>query len=570
MSFLVVTITDTTLVTNHVSSKAQIVGRPIQADPGSEESILMIQDWIRECNESHSKCHRPTKTMLPSRVIDVGSSDGLSEPRLVISNGRFGQYIALTHVWGGLVPVRTIKGNLAQHLFQLPLSSLPPNFRDAVIITRKLGLQYLWIDALCIIQDSTEDWEIECTRMGNIYRNSALTIAAVDAENSNVGFLNERPRLISNSQSCKLPCIGSWGGANIEAIQRDPLEFLDKNSPLTFRAWCIQEKLLCPRILYFGTKQTYWDCNTLSHLEAYGNAPPNNELYSGLDFGKAGYTQMVDQLRTKTTYGSDRVWIRFVHEYSSRNLTKLEDKLPALSGLASDFQKITGFTYLAGVWKEDLHQDLIWVVEQPQCKPKLPPGETVLPYIAPSWSWASHIGPVNFIGPITDMDAQVVAADITLAGLDPFGRVTSGYLRIRGRAKCATLKYQRKSGIPDITYISHEQSLYDPRTELEIGRCSLDYVEYSVSASPSSCSNSIDIPEREVFCFALSRHAMNPTIFRSTIMVLERVVTAMPLKDEASEWRRIGMGYIQYHTSNEAFRGADWFADVQDREMCII
>ena len=535
----------------------------------------MIQDWMQECNTSHSKCHWPANTRLPSRVIDVGPSDELSEPHLILSDGRIGQYVALSHVWGGLVPVRTLKENLATHLSRLPLSSLPPSFRDAVIITRRLGIRYLWIDALCIIQDSTQDWEVECARMGDIYRNSMLTIAAVDAENSRVGFLNKRPSSISNPLSCKLPCLGASGctGSHIEALQRDPLDSLDKSSPLTFRAWCIQEKLLCPRILYFGTKQTYWDCNTLSHLEAYGSAPPNNELYSGLDFGKAGYAQMIENLRANPTYPYDKVWVRFITEYSSRNLTKLEDKLPALSGLASDFQKITKFTYLAGVWKENLHQDLGWTVEQPICQPSLPVGEISMPYIAPTWSWASHVGPINIRGSNADMDAQVITANTTIAGLDPFGRITSGYLRIRGRAKIAIMRYQERSEIPDITYISHGQSIYDPQTEVEVGRCSLDYVEYSASGPPLGpsllrlSSDPTGRPRKEIFCFALTRDAMSPTVFRSTILVLERVITTEP---EVIEWRRIGIGYVQYHPSDEASRGKDWFANVQDQEVVII
>lgn len=564
--------TDATLATSHSPSGAQIIGRPIQSDPGSEESISMIQDWVQECNASHSSCYQDVETKLPTRVIDVGPSDKLFEPRLITSDGRSGQYVALTHVWGGLVPVRTLIENLAKHMSRLPLSSLPPNFRDAVIITRRLGMRYLWIDALCIIQDSIQDWEVECARMGDIYKSSTLTIAAVDAENSRTGFLNTRLSSISNPPSCQLPCLGSSGckGARIEALRRDPQNSLDKNSPLSLRAWCMQEKLLCPRILYFGKKQTYWDCNTLSHLEAYGSAPPENKLYSGLDFGKASYNVEINRLRKKMKYPDYRLWIRFIHEYSERNLTKLEDKLPALSGLAADFQKLTGFTYLAGVWKEDLHQGLTWAVEQPQRQPS---GQPNIPYIAPSWSWASHVGPVNFTHPIEYMDAEVQDARTTLAGLDPFGRVTSGYLQIRGRAKFAIVRYQEKSEIPDFTFVNHlRQSLFDAETGQEIGRCSFDYVDHAVfqtrDALMPSFSDEIDKLQKKVFCLALVRQAMSPTVFRSTIMVLERDKTTIASFE--GKWNRIGIGYMQYPTSIEGLRGKDWFADLQDQELLIV
>lgn len=172
------------------SFEAEIVGRPIQSDPMSNESICMIQGWIQECDTSHPKCHQHSNGKLPTRLIDVGSADESTQPRLVNSDGRSGHYVALTHVWGGLVPVRTLKESLVKYMCKLPLPFLPSNFTDAITITRRLGIQYLWIDALCIIQDSTQDWEAECANMGDTYRNSVLTIAAVDAESSKVGFLN--------------------------------------------------------------------------------------------------------------------------------------------------------------------------------------------------------------------------------------------------------------------------------------------------------------------------------------------------------------------------------------------
>lgn len=549
------------------SWKAQIVGRPIQSDPGSDECISMIRDWIQECNNSHPRCHQHTSRNLPARLIDVGSADELSEPRLVNSDGRQGYYVALTHVWGGLVPVRTLKENIAKFMCQIPFLLLPTNFKDAITITRRLGIQYLWIDALCIIQDSIRDWEAECAKMGDTYRNSVLTIAAVDAESSKIGFLKRRPPSVSNPPSCQLPCQASWGceDVQVKAVQRDPLGDLDENTPLVSRAWCMQEKLLSSRMLYFGAKQTYWDCNTTSHFEAYGSAPlPGYTVQSGLYYGKVNYTQSMDKLRAEMRYSHYGVWIRVVNEYSSRNLSKLEDKLPALSGLASDFHEITGFTYLAGIWKEDIHQGLTWAIDKPQHQ--LPEK----PYIAPSWSWASHVGGVSFTSPIGEMDARIQDTGISLAGLDPFGRVTSGFLRLCGRAKKAVVKYQETSEIPSFTYIDHRQSLYDTETGQEIGRCSFDYAGSAVSETFAGITpffENIGKSEKIVVCFALTRHAMDSG-FRSSVMILESVKsTAM---STANEWRRIGMACVQYPKSVEGLRGQDWFANVQDQELVIV
>ena len=563
---------DSQLPKKHSSSIARIVGRQIESNPASEQSIFQVREWIHECTTVHAKCSKLLDKPLPTRVIDVGPANSSSEPSLLLSEGLLGQYVALSHVWGGLVPVRTLKKNLSNHLMQLPLSCLPASFRDAVIITRRLGFRYLWIDALCIIQDSEEDWEIECARMGDIYRNSTITIAAVDAVNSRAGFLNERSSLISSPPSCKFPRIdlGDGFGIDIKAVQRDPVEYLDKLSPLTFRAWCIQEKLLSPRMLYYGSRQTYWDCNTLTHLEAYGCAPPANELYGGLDFGKAGYSQDFNRMRLlpKEKRGSDRIWMRFVHEYSSRSLTVLDDKLPALSGLAQEIHNVTGFHYLAGLWKEDLSQCLLWSVEDPDANKYQ---TQTVPYTAPSWSWASYHAPVQYRGPPNRFELQILEAETSLAGPDPFGKISSGYLCVRGRIKQALVRYQETSTLPDITYRSHCQSLFCPMTNQEIGRASFDYSVSLVPPAPSSSplnsttTHSSHV-QSKVLCLALERSAMQFEVFRSTVMLIQPVECK---EEDGRKYQRVGMAYVQNRGQNGQM-GQDWFVDSVEQTIVII
>jgi Heterokaryon incompatibility protein (HET) len=120
---------------------------------------------------------------LPTRVIDVGLPEASTEPRLIISNGRDGAYITLSHCWGvpdpSKPPLLTTAANLSAMIKEIPLESMPLNYRDAVVTTRKLSFRYLWIDSLCIIQDSVEDWEAESAKMGEVYQNAQLTIAAL-------------------------------------------------------------------------------------------------------------------------------------------------------------------------------------------------------------------------------------------------------------------------------------------------------------------------------------------------------------------------------------------------------
>jgi hypothetical protein len=110
------------------------------------------------------------------------------------SKGEKGRYLALSHCWGVSTineRLTTTLATLEIRLKSIPMSLMPANFYDATIITRKLGYRYLWIDSLCIIQDSTEDWETESQNMGNIYMNASLTIAAGAAKDSDGGMLRD-------------------------------------------------------------------------------------------------------------------------------------------------------------------------------------------------------------------------------------------------------------------------------------------------------------------------------------------------------------------------------------------
>ena len=537
------------LLTGHDSYTTTIIGRHIDPNPASEATMHLAKCWLDECSKSHPLCSRQSNTLLPKRVIDVGPPDGTREPRLFVTEGRCGEYATLTHVWGGILPLRTVTGNLGQHLNELPVSSLPATFRDAVLTTRCLGLSYLWIDALCILQDNTNDWQIEASKMPSIYKNSIITIAAVDAANSTVGFLNERSTAIP---SCQLPCPQSerCAGGFTEIAQREPADLLDKESPLSFRGWCMQEKLLSPAVLYFGNKQTYWDCNTLAHLEAYGTAPPRNLLYGGLDYGKAGFGDLFRALSRQKT-SKYETWYRVVHEYSVRNLGRVSDTLPALSGLAHEFHDRTGYTYVAGLWQESLQQDLLWGVETFTEVGQMP--ET---YVAPSWSWASHHGPVNFFAGTQGLNISTLRAETLLASTDPFGQVTGGYLRIAGKTQRVLVRYNETSQISDLTYTSSNQSLYSTSTGQEIGRCSFDERSYLVRAGSVHESGI----ETEVTCL--------PIQYRNRVQYIVMILKPTDSgKDD--EYRRIGLGTIQLR-QGDSLLSQDVFDDAVERDIVIV
>lgn len=136
--------------------------------PALDSSCLRIRDWLGECRTTHEHCKDTEIALLPTRVIDVGTA--CVEPRLYVSGeNERASYFALSHCWGPPDPnirkLVTTRSNLKQHCVEIPLDSLPKTFYDAVKVTRSLGIRFLWIDSLCVIQGDKDDWEKEASKM---------------------------------------------------------------------------------------------------------------------------------------------------------------------------------------------------------------------------------------------------------------------------------------------------------------------------------------------------------------------------------------------------------------------
>jgi hypothetical protein len=163
----------------------------INENPDGPELFALASSWLSTCTQSHAACDTTSgESFLPSRLIDIGPNDG-SDPRLINTNGGIdisdNRYFALSHCWGTLlgreVP-KTTRAVLEEHKKKISLQDLSKTFRDAIVITRRLGLRYIWIDSLCIVQDDPQEFEVECGRMGLIYARSYCTIS-VSCHNRN-------------------------------------------------------------------------------------------------------------------------------------------------------------------------------------------------------------------------------------------------------------------------------------------------------------------------------------------------------------------------------------------------
>lgn len=169
-------------------------GRTISSSFKEGRCFNLAQKWLHSCLHEHQPlCTTPDHIILPTRLLYIGVDRGTTLRLVCISNHFFERkYAALSHCWGALATFTTTISNLATHQDNIDFMYLPRSFQDAVTVTRIMGLEYLWIDSLCIIQDSEDDWAAESARMGQVFQNATFTIAADSAKNSHEGFLHPR------------------------------------------------------------------------------------------------------------------------------------------------------------------------------------------------------------------------------------------------------------------------------------------------------------------------------------------------------------------------------------------
>lgn len=438
-------------------------------DTASEDSFAKAQHWIRACLTNHALCGKDEPSPLPTRILDLGANESGGEPgqvRLLESSGQNERYISLSHSWGGEQPLITTTATLQERKAGIPFSLLPATFQDAVRITRRLGIRYLWIDSLCIIQDSPEDWQLEASRMAGIYRNAWLTVSATASSSPSSGcFRHDQamvaqtpdddgdddhlailfPEAVKLRQDLRLSLRFADAHPDFSPFY-DPKR--DKAFPLLSRAWAYQERLLAPRVLHFGAQEVFWECmqdldcecgamkwTATKHMGSYasrntaGQLPPKISHYAALHIGTAQKSKVSDLKRKEKLLSR---WQEMVEEYTRRSLTFATDRLPAFSGVAAEMVEALRMRYRAGQWVETLPVGLLWERSDPTGITRLMTND-LRP--APSWSWASVDAPVRFLIPLTgsypEYAIPTVYAEILEVCCVPLGTDERGQVRAK-------------------------------------------------------------------------------------------------------------------------------------------
>ncbi|KAI0468076.1 heterokaryon incompatibility protein-domain-containing protein [Xylaria cf. heliscus] len=378
------------------------LGTAVCNNPISVSTIGIAKDWLENCALNHEPCRMKVGTAdMPTRFLDVNDKRNSSKVFLRESTDDADRrYVALSHCWGTSRPLCLTSTTLETLKQGISIQTLPNTFQDAVTVVRTLGVRYLWIDSLCIVQDDAEDWRKEAGRMAGVYRNAHLVLSASRAGSDEEGFLSTRLRrdhVTFTLQNRNIPLIlkllppspsGEVSGLDIHIVT---------DEPLSRRAWCLQERYLARRILHYGTQQMIWECGEHRAAEEGDfalvvedqlgrirrSATSLTTVFNSRKREVEGVTEVPDHRHTE--------WYAMIEDYTSRDITKDSDRLPALLGLRVALESQIDDIYLAGIWLKGLLEGLTWCAASSD-KPLVRPDGPAIP----SWTWASVKGPVRF------------------------------------------------------------------------------------------------------------------------------------------------------------------------------
>lgn len=450
---------------------------------------------LQTCLTEHEECEKPNPNQLPTRLLLL---DDKSEDRIFVHECKpeeRGKYVALSYCWGTTPQVKLLKDNYNDFVTTgIEVRTLPKTIKDSILATRKLGLRYLWIDSLCIIQDSSDDKDKEIVGMANIYKNATITISAAAATDCGQGFLEDRSLVQQRlDASLYLPFKSSDPETRtaIDWVYLCPDPHIGhkvkrfSEEPISSRAWTYQETTLAPRLVIFGSGPPQWHCKgrwEISGLDMHPRNLPSQEcttttmkitVQDGCIVPEETLKHVERPREPLDDIGLWLKWFPSLENYSRRALSFRADKLLALSALATEQQRRQNGTYVAGLWSESLPRSLLWrrwskcgedevldsVVMEADPKldvnllewlrrrlfdssafPTSQPGPLARShsYIAPTWSPMSSTVPIQFEAGAIQEDNEFHTSLVEIHNrhvdlttkLNPYGQLNFAYLDV--------------------------------------------------------------------------------------------------------------------------------------------
>ncbi|KAH7021358.1 heterokaryon incompatibility protein-domain-containing protein [Microdochium trichocladiopsis] len=483
-----------------------LVNHPVRRTDGPD-ALEQLKGWLAICDAEHG-CVPSQGSRAPTRLVKVAGG----RVRVVEDvAGELVQYTTLSHRWGNNEQFTLTRGKKAEMMeTDIPWDSIPRTYRDAIEVTRGLGVDYIWIDTMCIVQDDAEDWRRESGRMKAVYGGSFLNIAAVCAAGSHGGLFASSKLVedfVTHDVAEEVEGEGEdtmqedqgdgAGGSTATVLQKGTLRIRQQphfthtsygsnyrtNSFLLGRGWVLQERLLAPRVVYYDQDELKWEC--------YGGT---DCLCGGMLVIANFSTEYRDSLgmfkgsRHKRALGGggDETeedgnskplpiqWMRIAERYSQAQLSFDSDRMIALAGIAEQALRTgRGGKYLAGHWEKDLAHQLCWEVRGTHRRP-------ASMYIAPTWSWMSIFGSIGFSNRMdyqcwgSTISARITQAECVLADESrETGPVTDGFIRVDGKVVefDARMTDAGSASVPQTFGLTHRQS----ETMLKYG-IEVDYI----------------------------------------------------------------------------------------------
>jgi hypothetical protein len=447
------------------------IARSIVGNVSAPRSLQQIRERLAYCLQHHERCRLQNSSAIrPTRFLVVDSTRLTDVVKLrTVDLDSSQPYLTLSYVWGQDQATKTTLATIAKHESGIPIHSLPNTIRDAIEVTRYIGVNLLWVDSLCIVQDDPDELVREIADMSFYYANSLLTLSISSASHCDEGFLKYNRHTEPQRMKFSFPFTRNFGSSHGH-IHLLPPEGPHRE-PIDHRAWTLQEGLLCTRLVSFGTNTISWSCYSaqygtilIGHLrktfqstrplrsgfgiyDAIRNIDPPNSSQALRNFlsdeivpDQEGYSN--PELLNSWLRETLSFWDAIVHEYTFRTLSDARDRLPAISGVAMEFaRRFSPPTnpemprYLAGIWWSSLLPlQLLWKTIG-RCKHHLF-------YVAPSWAWASISGLLDL-----ELQRQVLLYDCAMlehihiracniarqSPRAPYGLITSGYIIVAGR-----------------------------------------------------------------------------------------------------------------------------------------
>ncbi|KAJ8114074.1 hypothetical protein OPT61_g3953 [Boeremia exigua] len=435
-------------------------GRQIVSQPLQDAGLTTVRDLLKNCLSNHSKCRRPKSNTLPKRVLDVLRHDSKDVYlyEAVSSNEKSesecGDYVALSHVWGvakGLP--RTTTETIQSYKEGIPWTAMPIALQEAIVLTRALGIRWLWVDALCLVHDDAASKIDESMTMDQIFGNAFLTIAATSAADS-----SSYPLFPTQVQPFKIQATDNKGSAFKIYVREQPNHYsfkapfdesahmndwelpfnmsddANRDTPLLKRAWAFTERLLSPRILHFTKSEMIFECREGYQCECgrIDDVRFDSRATDSIkqDFARViyeanrrpsfdgsvhdqmnGVESVTSQLASTTlTTGAEiisqkreealQLWSYIITEFTARTITYASDRLLAIANIADQLSPALHSGYVAGQWTFSTLGLLWYPNDSTMCRRSKPlPDHNI-----PSWSWASVEGSSIFFDTASAMD----------------------------------------------------------------------------------------------------------------------------------------------------------------------